>query len=240
MEDFVYYNNLYDIYGDLLTENEQNCFIDYYQDNLSLSEIAENKNVSRSAIGKTIKNVTDKYIGKQIASLPPAELQAGLLLFGIEPKDVQQYIDSRYSVYNQPLTPKETQKIAKALVKQIMDYDISNGVMKDKRTQAILKCVSDNLKSAPKLRNAFTETLAKTISKKNGDCRAFLLSDSDNELLDAKAEIFFIKYLNNNQNVMYPLMAVDKDTLDKYIAPIDRGLYNYVMQYRLLQSVRHQ
>lgn len=60
MEDFVYYNNLYDIYGDLLTENEQNCFIDYYQDNLSLSEIAENKNVSRSAIGKTIKNVTDK------------------------------------------------------------------------------------------------------------------------------------------------------------------------------------
>ena len=60
MEEFVYYNNLYDIYGDLLTENEKACFIDYYQENFSLGEIAENKNVSRSAIGKTIKTVTDK------------------------------------------------------------------------------------------------------------------------------------------------------------------------------------
>ena len=60
MEDFVYYNNLYDIYGALLTDNEKECFVDYYQENLSLSEIAINRNVSRSAIGKTLKNVTDK------------------------------------------------------------------------------------------------------------------------------------------------------------------------------------
>ena len=60
MEDFVYYNNLFDIYSDLLTDNEKDNFRDYYQEDLSLSEIADEKNVSRSAIQKTIKNVIDK------------------------------------------------------------------------------------------------------------------------------------------------------------------------------------
>lgn len=60
MEEFVYYNNLYDIYGNLLTEKEQESFHDYYQEDLSLSEIADNKNISRSAVQKMIKNVLEK------------------------------------------------------------------------------------------------------------------------------------------------------------------------------------
>lgn len=60
MKEFVYYNNLFDIYSDLLTDNERENFKDYYQEDLSLSEIADEKNVSRSAIQKTIKNVIDK------------------------------------------------------------------------------------------------------------------------------------------------------------------------------------
>ena len=60
MEEFVYYNNLYDIYGKLLTEKEQLSFEDYYQENLSLSEIADNKNISRSAVQKMIKTVIEK------------------------------------------------------------------------------------------------------------------------------------------------------------------------------------
>ena len=60
MENFVYYNNLFDIYGDLLTDNEKSNFRDYYQEDLSLAEIADEKNVSRTAIQKTIKNVIDK------------------------------------------------------------------------------------------------------------------------------------------------------------------------------------
>ena len=50
MKDFVYYNNLYDIYSELLTDNERETFRDYYQEDLSLSEIADEKSVSRSAI----------------------------------------------------------------------------------------------------------------------------------------------------------------------------------------------
>lgn len=60
MEEFVYYNNLFDIYGELLTEKEQNTFKDYYQEDLSLKEIADNNKISRSAVQKTIKTVIDK------------------------------------------------------------------------------------------------------------------------------------------------------------------------------------
>lgn len=60
MEEFVYYNNLFDIYGDLLTLKEQTTFKDYYQEDLTLSEIANENNISRSAVLKTVKNVLDK------------------------------------------------------------------------------------------------------------------------------------------------------------------------------------
>ena len=60
MEEFVYYNNLFDVYGSLLTDKEQETFKDYYQEDLSLSEIANENNVSRAAVQKTIKNVLDK------------------------------------------------------------------------------------------------------------------------------------------------------------------------------------
>jgi len=60
MKDFIYYNNLFDIYGDLLTEKEKDNFKDYYEEDLSLAEIADNKNISRSAVQKMLKNVLDK------------------------------------------------------------------------------------------------------------------------------------------------------------------------------------
>ena len=60
MEEFVYYNSLFDVYGALLTEKEQVTFKDYYQEDLSLSEIANENNVSRAAVQKTIKTVLDK------------------------------------------------------------------------------------------------------------------------------------------------------------------------------------
>ena len=60
MDDVVYYNDLYDLYGDLLTEKQKEYFEDYYFNNLSFSEMADNYNVSRNAIFKQIHIVTDK------------------------------------------------------------------------------------------------------------------------------------------------------------------------------------
>lgn len=60
MEEFVYYNGLFDLYSELLTEKEQLTFRDYYQEDLSLSEIADANNVSRAAVQKVVKNVLEK------------------------------------------------------------------------------------------------------------------------------------------------------------------------------------
>ena len=50
---------LYDYYGELLSEDNRKYFEDYYFDNLSLGEIAENNSISRNAIHKQIKNATE-------------------------------------------------------------------------------------------------------------------------------------------------------------------------------------
>ena len=57
MDKILYYNNLFSIYRELLTKKEQNIFSLYYEENLSLSEIAENLQITRSAVGNTVKNV---------------------------------------------------------------------------------------------------------------------------------------------------------------------------------------
>ena len=60
MDDIVYLNDLFDIYGDLLTERQRTYFKDYYFDNLSYGEIAEKYDISRNASFKQLKNVIDK------------------------------------------------------------------------------------------------------------------------------------------------------------------------------------
>lgn len=57
---FLYLNNLYDYYGELLTTKQQEYFEDYYFNNLTLSEIAENNMVSRNAVHKQIKEAEGK------------------------------------------------------------------------------------------------------------------------------------------------------------------------------------
>ena len=51
---------LFDYYGDLLSESQKNYFESYYFDNLSLSEIGENYNVSRNAVSKDLKLASEK------------------------------------------------------------------------------------------------------------------------------------------------------------------------------------
>lgn len=60
MESRFYLIELYDIYGELLTEKQREYFEEYYFDNLTLAEISENNEVSRNAIHKQLKEVEDK------------------------------------------------------------------------------------------------------------------------------------------------------------------------------------
>ena len=58
----VYLNDLYDLYNSLLNDHEKIIFEDYYQNDLSLAEIAENNSVTRNAIHKSLKSTENKLL----------------------------------------------------------------------------------------------------------------------------------------------------------------------------------
>ena len=55
-----YINRLLDIYGRLLTKAQYDIMSDYYYCDLSLSEISESKNISKTAVSDAIKKATKK------------------------------------------------------------------------------------------------------------------------------------------------------------------------------------
>lgn len=48
-------NELYDLYGTMLTDKQRNYFVLYYQEDFSLSEIAEEEEISRNAVYDNLK-----------------------------------------------------------------------------------------------------------------------------------------------------------------------------------------
>ncbi len=59
-EETVYINDLLDLYGSLLTSKQLDIMLDYYDENLSLSEISENRNISRTAVSDFLKKSRNK------------------------------------------------------------------------------------------------------------------------------------------------------------------------------------
>ena len=60
MESREYFNSLFDIYKELLTPKEQVAFMEHYMEDLSMQEIADNLNVSKSNIGMIVKRAEQK------------------------------------------------------------------------------------------------------------------------------------------------------------------------------------
>ena len=62
MENIILYNELYLCYESLLTEKEKETFLDHFSEDLTLTEIAENNQISKSAVHKTVTTVINKLI----------------------------------------------------------------------------------------------------------------------------------------------------------------------------------
>lgn len=60
--DKIHLNETYIYYKDLFTTKQQMYFEDYYMNDLSLSEIAENYGVSRNAVHNQLKIVEEKIL----------------------------------------------------------------------------------------------------------------------------------------------------------------------------------
>ena len=60
--DKINLNETYIFYNELFTDKQQMYFEDYYMNDLSLSEIAENYEVSRNAVHNQVKIVEEKIL----------------------------------------------------------------------------------------------------------------------------------------------------------------------------------
>ena len=60
MDKFLYYNELFLVYKDLIKESNREIFDLYYGENMTMQEIAEYKNISKARVGTIIKNVEKK------------------------------------------------------------------------------------------------------------------------------------------------------------------------------------
>lgn len=60
MEEFIYYGLLFDIYKTLLNNKSQEFFRLYYEENLTMQEIADEFKVSKSYVGSVIKKTKKK------------------------------------------------------------------------------------------------------------------------------------------------------------------------------------
>lgn len=87
MDKVIYLTNLFDYYGELLTPKQQAYFKDYYFNNLTLSEIAENENVSRNAIHKQIKESENKLLNyEKILKQYQNSLRIKKIIKNLDPK----------------------------------------------------------------------------------------------------------------------------------------------------------
>lgn len=91
MDKKIYLNDLYDFYKDLFTDKQQQYFEEYYFEDLSLGEIAENNNVSRNAVHGQVKIVEERLIEyEEILKLYEKSNKIRDLIKDIDPKIKEQ------------------------------------------------------------------------------------------------------------------------------------------------------
>lgn len=104
---------LYDFYGELLTEKQREYFDLYYNDDLSLSEIAELSGISRQGVRDNIvraENTLKEFEEKTGLIKRFSEIQSGL-------NSIQKDID----ILSEKITDEEGRKIADSILVKLQD-----------------------------------------------------------------------------------------------------------------------
>ena len=112
MEKNVEISMLCQIYGKVLTEKQYEVLNDYYNNDLSLSEIAENNNITRQAVRDIIKKSENK--------LYELEKNIGFMKKSLEEEKIVNEIINSLDELKKDLTPsKKSDKIINQIKKQL-------------------------------------------------------------------------------------------------------------------------
>ena len=86
LDEFNLMNELYDLYGSLLTEKQKSVFENYYFFNLSLQEIADNLNISKAGVLDNLEHAKKNLLNYEEC------LKFNEKIFEIEKKDINSSI----------------------------------------------------------------------------------------------------------------------------------------------------
>ena len=103
MEDSVKISVLLEIYGKLLTKKQYNLLNDYYNLDLSLSEIAENEHITRQAVRDNLKKGENKLFDY--------EEKLGIMKATIKKQNTIENILSEITTINCNMSDKEIAQI---------------------------------------------------------------------------------------------------------------------------------
>lgn len=97
MEKLLYLNNLYDIYGILLTKKQQIYFEEYYFNNLSYGEISEKYNISRNASFRQLKVIEEKLLEyEEKLKIFYKKEKLNVIIKKIDDKDLQEELENLF------------------------------------------------------------------------------------------------------------------------------------------------
>lgn len=111
MDKHIEISILWQIYGKLLTENQYKVLNDYYNEDLSLSEIAENNGISRQGVRDIIK--------KGEAKLFEYEEKLGIMKKTQQNEKTLQLIFSQLSKLSEISSDKKAKKILDEVQKEL-------------------------------------------------------------------------------------------------------------------------
>lgn len=101
LQEVEFYNGLLDAYSELLSKTQKDILIDYFELNLSLKEISENRNITRSAVLDALKKGKAKLL----------EFEKTLHVF--EKTTLEIDLIEKYKADKNPKTLQELERIIK-------------------------------------------------------------------------------------------------------------------------------
>ena len=111
MDKHIEISMLWEIYGKLLTEKQYEVLNDYYNNDLSLSEIAENNNISRQGVRDLIKKGESKLF--------EYEEKLGIMKKTQENEQTIQLILAQLSKIHDDSSDKKIEKILNEVQKEL-------------------------------------------------------------------------------------------------------------------------
>ena len=201
-------------------------------------------NLSRFEIVKKvsgeIREMANNFKGNRIIFLSPELLNGGLRLFNA---DINKFdmakLDSRYKSYVNKLSNSDVKKIAEKIVDCLAHYDENKSALGDQKSKSILKVISVNVASEPELRKSLIAIILKNnlITPENSDLRAFITDGVPQRVLEARTEELITKLFNELGSVIPLLLAINENSLNLYIKPVDEKLYNDLVLYRTMAAI---